>query len=257
MQLDIILRTHDQKSIHIRDNVYEKKDITQTCVNSLHKAVDVINKFDSNVPTISITTIDDHSSDETLGMLRNVVNLEDTGNNASLEKAFEIAADSTADIVYMVEDDYLHRLDSIFEMLVTYDNFTAKLGTKDLCLNLVDCPANYHSLNYGSGGTGRDGSLARIVGGVNYPWRTTEHTGGTFCTTPNVINTYWGAFDNLIKNWPKVDENDTWNKIWEEHVVLFTPLVPLAYHLSEKHPYYPYDELWKENKIISKLQDAA
>ena len=250
MQLDIILRTYDQKSIHYRDIKYDKKDITQTCANSLHKAID-------GLDNVNLITVDDHSSAETVSMLRNVTHLEGTGNNASLAKVFELAADSKADLVYIVEDDYLHYPNAIEEMLLTYDKFTEKMQTKDICLNLVDCPANYCDNNYHGGGTGRDGSMARIVGGVNYPWRTVTHTGGTFCTTPNVINKYWGAFDDLVQHWPNVTENNSWNKLWEEHVIAFSPLQPLAYHLSEIHPYYPHDQLWNNSKISNKLKSAA
>ena len=250
MQLDIILRTHDQKSVHYRSIEYAKKDITQTCANSLYKAIDGIDE-------VNLITVDDHSSAETVSMLRNVTHLEGTGNNASLAKVFELAADSKADLVYIVEDDYLHYPNAIEEMLLTYVKFSEKMQTKDICLNLVDCPANYHADSYHGGGTGRDGSVARIVGGVNYPWRTIEHTGGTFCTTPNVINKYWGAFDDLAQHWPKVTENDSWNKLWEEYVITFSPLQPLAYHLAEIHPFYPHDQLWEDSKIYSKLQDAA
>ena len=250
MQLEIILRTHDKGSIHYRDIDYKKKDITQTCANSLHTAID-------GLDNVNLITVDDHSSDETVSMLRNVTHLEGTGNNASLAKVFELAADSKADLVYLVEDDYLHYPNAIEEMLLTYDKFTGKVQTTDICFSLVDCPANYHDGSYHGGGTGRDGSMARIVGGVNYPWRTVEHTGGTFCTTPNVINKYWGAFDNLVQNWPNVDESSSWNKIWEEHVITFCPLHPLAYHLTEIHPFYPHDQLWEDSKISSKLQDAA
>ena len=35
------------------------------------------------------------------------------------------------------------------------------------------------------------------------------------------------------------------------------PLHPLAYHLTEIHPFYPHDQLWEDSKISSKLQDAA
>ena len=250
MQLEIILRTYDKQSIHHRNIDYEKKDITQTCVNSLHTAID-------GLDNVNIVTVDDHSSDETVGMLRNVTHLEGTGNNASLTKVFNLAAESTADLVYIVEDDYLHYPYAISEMLLTYNKFIEKMRTKDICLNLVDCPANYHAKSYHGGGTGRDGSMAMIVGGVNYPWRTITHTGGTFCTTPNVTNKYWGAFDDLAQQWPQITENDSWNKIWEQHIIAFSPLHPLAYHLTEVHPYFPHDQLWKDSKIVKKLKNAA
>jgi glycosyltransferase involved in cell wall biosynthesis len=248
VQLDIILRTHDQGSLHGRDFDKPKKEITQRCVNSLLKAI---------VDDVDLIIVDDHSSPETLALLGKVVTLKDTGNNASLVKTFELAADSKADAVYLVEDDYLHYPHAISEAMETFEYFQKMTGKKDICLNLVDCPANYHRDGYVGGGRGRDGSSAMIVGGINRAWRTNTHTGGTFMTTPGVINKYWGAFDDLAQNWPEVDENTTWNKVWESHVPLFTPLIPLAYHLSEIHPYYPFDKLWRQNKCTRTLKMAS
>ena len=95
MQLDIILRTHDQGSVHGRDVPYAKKEIVQRCVNSLYTSVDA-------VEGVNLVTVDDHSSDETVSMLRNLIPLQDSGNNASLIKVFELAAESTADLARIV-----------------------------------------------------------------------------------------------------------------------------------------------------------
>ena len=261
MQLDIILRTHDQGSVHGRDVPYAKKEIVQRCVNSLYTAVDGVEGVKHL--GVDLVTVDDHSSDETVSMLRNLIPLQDSGNNASLTKVFELASESKADLVYIVEDDYLHYPEAISEMIETWQKLIPevrlwpKVQDDDMCLNLVDCPANYHSDGYANGGTGQNGSIGMIVGGINRAWRTNTHTGGTFCTTPAVINKYWGAFDDLCKKWPDVDENTTWNKIWAQHVPLFTPLIPLAYHLSEIHPYHPHDKLWRASKCMHTLKKAA
>ncbi len=233
MQLEIILRTHDQGSLHNRNVDYPKKEIVRRCAQSL---------FDATPENVKLTIIDDHSSDDTVNFLQNIGDvrkLKGTGNNTSLACAFDQAASSIADIVFLVEDDYLFQPHAIEEMLSTWEHFVKMSGCRDICLSPVDCPLNY---------TARDGSHCGIMAGINRPWRTNTHTGGTFMTTPKVLNKYWGAFDDLIKNWPNVDEDATWNKIWAQHVPLFTPLVPLAYHLCVKHPYYPFDELWRTFK---------
>lgn len=235
MQLDVILRTHDQGSIHGRDVTYSKKEMVRRCATSLFSALEDV---DAN-----LTIVDDHSSDDTLRLLEThgeLIHLEGNGNNASLQKVFELAKASTADAVYLVEDDYLHFPYAVSEMLETWEMFVPLIGTPDICMDLVDCPYNYCRP--------KDGSQCQIVGGVNRAWRTNVHTGGTFCTTPAVINKHWEAFDCLSKYWPHVDENATWNRVWEKHVPLFTPLIPLAYHLSARHPYHPFDELWEASK---------
>ena len=246
MQLDIILRTHDVGSVHGRDVDWPKKEIVHRCVNSVFNAVDGLD----NVKTV---IVDDHSSNETLQFLSRqrafLEPLEGTGNNASLQKVFELAADSKADVVYVVEDDYLHYPEAISEAMGTFEYFQKMMGREDICLSLVDCPLNY--------APPRDGLNAQIVGGTKRAWRTNNHTGGTFMTTPEVINKYWGAFDTLAKHWPNENENTTWNKIWANQVPLFTPMIPLAYHLSIHHPFHPWDKLWRQSKCTHKLSTAA
>jgi len=240
MRLDIILRTHDQKSVHGRGVEWNKKQIVRRCFNSLFKAI-------QGIDDLELTIVDDHSSEETLSFLGDVIHLEDTGNNASMKKVFNLAADSKADLVYLVEDDYLHYPHAISEALETFTYFQNMTDEKDIALSLVDCPANYHRGLYANGGKGRDGSQAMIVGGIKRAWRTDNHTGATFMTTPAMVNKCWGAFDQFATNWPRDDESTTINKIWRSRVPLFSPLIPLAYHLHEHHPYHPFDELWRES----------
>lgn len=243
MQLDIILRTHDQKSLHGRGVEFTKKQIVRRCATSLFTAI-------KGIPDINLIIVDDHSSEETLELLGSAtLRLEDTGNNASMKKVFGLAADSKADVVYLVEDDYLHYPYAISEALETFSYFQLMTDKTDIALSLVDCPSNYHNKSYigTNNGKGRDGTMSMIVGGIKRPWRTDNHTGGTFMTTPTVVNKYWGAFDTFATNWPYDDESTTINKIWGTHVPLFAPIVPLAYHIGEVHPYFPCDQLWRES----------
>tara|TARA_R110000737_G_scaffold125041_1_gene157485 strand:+ start:824 stop:1579 length:756 start_codon:yes stop_codon:yes gene_type:complete len=249
-KLDIILRTHDRGNVHGREFNQPKIEIVHRCLNALQISMEGTGA--------RLIVVDDHSSDATLALLPDdTIHLDGTGNNASMIKVSELAAESTAGIVYLVEDDYLHYPEAISEMLETFEYFQKMTGKQDIAMNGVDCPANYHNLEYASGGRGRDGSIAQIVGGINRAWRTSEHSGFTFMTTPSVINKYWGAFSGMAKGWPTVSENHSINKVWESHVPLFAPLTPLSYHLCEIHPYCPFDKLWRQSKCSHSLKIAV
>ena len=110
-QLDIILRTYDGDSVHPRRFDKPKKEIVWRCVRSLCTAIKVLPKQPR------LTILDDHSTDETVQFLRDetaflgknvtIQTLEGTGNNDSMLAALTLAMKSTADLVYVIEDDFL------------------------------------------------------------------------------------------------------------------------------------------------------
>ena len=134
MDLDIILRTHDRGNVHGREFNQPKIEIVHRCLNALQISMEGTGA--------RLTVVDDHSSDATLALLPDdTIHLDGTGNNASMIKVSELAAESTADIVYLVEDDYLHYPEAISEMLETFEYFQKMAGKQDIAMNGVDCPA--------------------------------------------------------------------------------------------------------------------
>lgn len=253
MKLDIILRTHDNRSVHNIKRIVDatKQEIVFRCVNSLIKT---INKADAD---ITLTVIDDHSSDDTLFILNkilsgskygfNLIHLEDTGNNASLREWYGIAKKSNADAVYCVEDDYLHVERAITDMIDCWRKFSKNLDC-DIALHPLDDLDMY-----------RPDSIkpSRVVLGPSSHWRTCHYCTGTMWIAPKTMNRHWSLFKKIIDLYGtkegerlNIHEGTTFSKIWTGDTVLFTPLDPLAVHLNENEPpYFDYKELWEENKI--------
>jgi len=237
MQLDIILRTHDQGPLHHRGEQFEdvpKAEIVGRCARSLAAAIE-------GVEGVGITVVDDHSSDETRELLASLFDtvemLEGTGNKASFKRVLEIARESKADAVYLVEDDYLHHPGAIQELMATWEKFQVT-SQIPFALCPADCPDNY--------GT-REGHATRIVGGSDKPWRTVAHTGFTFMIAPTTLDYHWETFAYLARYWPNVKEEDSINKIWTNEVPMFTPLPSLAFHCSFDHPYFDHNALWDQH----------
>ena len=114
--LDIILRTCDATNVHtdwrVRYHGIEKAELIVGCLTSLINSINNANGID-----INLTVLDDHSSastvqkiEELLSKVKNskFVRLEDCGYNNSAHQQWILCRDSSANLVYSVEDDYLH-----------------------------------------------------------------------------------------------------------------------------------------------------
>ena len=254
-QLEIILRTYDGESVHPRRFDKPKKQIVRRSVRSLCTAIKALPEQPN------LTILDDHSTDETVQFLRSetaflggnatINTLDGTGNNASMLAALTLAKESIADLVYVVEDDYLHYPNALTVALDTWEKFRPRCPLPFMAMTLVDCPSNYvdepedrRDLPNNDRG---DGSTGMVIGGTDRPWRTIDHTGVTFLLEKGVLQKHWEPFNEIARYWPYLEERCTFNKLWNKEVGLFGPLVPLAYHLWENHPFYPVDDLWEAN----------
>lgn len=255
MKLDIFLRTHDggdrfivpdQEPIKRKVDA-TKKEITLACSYSLSESIKLCDD------DISITILDDHSTKETVETLEDMFEVKVTTLEGNFEDGslahFTHAKNSEADLVYIIEDDFLHQVDAVQEMILSYYMFLKEVKPEVICLYPDDDYWNYMP---------PQGPLQTlIVPGIKRPWRMNNHTTNTMFTSPQVLRDHWEPFYTLATQChsiPNVCEDTTINLIWKNHVPLFTPLIPLAYHLDhwpitiEFHR-FGIAELWEENKL--------
>ena len=91
-------------------------------------------------------------------------------NMSNIHQSLEVAK-NCEDLIYFVEDDYLHKLDSIEEMIFTYEKISSQLD-KELILCPTDYPYLYNNLQ-----------KSNIFLGNKYP---VSYTHLTLPTTPYV-----------------------------------------------------------------------
>jgi hypothetical protein len=264
MHLEIILCTYDHESVHPRRFDKPKRDIVWRSVRSLMTAIkNAPDRYD-----INLVVLDDRSTDATQDFLRwetaflgdkvSIETLSGTGNNASMLERLQRGKVSNADLVYIVEDDYLHYPDALAVALDTWEKFYPLNPLPLMGMSLVDCASNYRFDKYGRNDRKGDGSIAHIIGGTDRPWRTISHTGVTFLLEKGVLQNHWQPFEEIGYYWPYFEEEVTFNKLWNTSVGMYCPLVPLAYHLWEDHPYYPVKDLWEDsNPTDLKLVSAG
>ena len=263
----IIFRTNTKIEIwdQNKKRLFEKPKIEYSLrsLNSLLKSIDFCK---SKYPKINIKTliVDDNSNLDNLTKIKKVIHNydieiihhnrddykdkiklqknEDTiGNLSSLFKCYELGKEHGEDLIFFVEDDYLHFEPMLEEMLASYERISSQ-PNKDIFM----CPADYPYLYMNNEKT-------NILIGNKRHWRTVNKTLCTFLTSKNLLNKYW---DNFVKTCE--DRHDPFekylNEIYQKEICV-SPLKSLSLHVTNINssyglaPFIDYKKLWEENDI--------
>lgn len=260
MKLEIILRTCDRGNISKfpRFISVSKAELVLGCVASLINAANQVQKH-----SISYKILDDISTPETLNQLYSLfkqskhsyefIELDGTGSHYTALKQFELCRDSTADLVYSIEDDYLHCPSALKEALDEFIFLQQKYRIqKPLCLFLWDQPEDYEAKHL---------SPELIMRGQYRHWKTGWFTTNSFITSPMIFKTYWNLFETLATQYTEGDKNttihegNTISKIWETDVMRINPIPSLTLHMQgflQEDKYLNWRYWWKHYTIIEK-----
>ena len=264
----IIFRTNSNIEIwdQNKKRIFEKDKIeyVKRSLNSLIKAVKNLKEIYNSI-NINIKIVDDNSKKENLAVIRNILdkskeNFEIINHNhsehlnvikeqkskntfsnlSSLLKCFEIGKNYGEDLIYFIEDDYLHFRSSLEEMVGTYERIASQLN-KDLII----CPSDYPYLYMNNEKT-------NLLIGSKRHWRTINKSLCSFMTSKNILNKYW---DNFYQNC--LDRHDPFEKylnlIYEKEVCI-SPVKSLSIHMTNINssyglsPFINYKSLWEENE---------
>ena len=159
---------------------------------------------------------------------------------ASIIKSFEISTNSN-DLVYFVEDDYIHSIDCISEMISAYEKFSTVLEDEIFILP-VDYPYLYQK-----------NQSTNLLIGQKYHWRSVKESLLTFLTSKKMISKY---YDDLIKM-GEVEHKPyetILHKIYDKEKC-FSPIPSLALHCTNVNsifglsPAINFKKLWEDSKI--------
>jgi len=239
-----------------------KIEYSKKSINSLIKSIDYCQSKYSNIH-IKTIIVDDNSNEENLSQIKKIIenknidiipinypkyeniikkqkNKETFANLASLLQCFEISKEQGEDLIYFVEDDYLHFEPMLEEMIASYERIASQLN-RDIFM----CPADYPYLYMNNENT-------NILIGNKRHWRTINKTLCTFLTTKNLLNIYWDNFYQTC-----LDRHDPFEKYLNEiykNEICISPLKSLSLHLTNINssyglsPFIDYKKLWEENK---------
>ena len=244
--------------------LFEKPKIEYS-IRSIKSLINSINYCQSKYLDLKIKTIilDDSSKIENLDKIKEIIknvngeiiSLETKkfeakikkqktqqtfSNLASLFQCFEIGKEIGEDLIFFVEDDYLHFETMLEEMIATYERVSSQVG-KDIFM----CPADYPYLYMNNEKT-------NILIGNKRHWRTIAKTLCTFLTSKKLLDLYW---ENFTKNCE--DRHDPFEKYINEiykNEFCISPLKSLSVHLTNVNssyglsPFIDYKNLWDQNK---------
>ena len=271
--LDIIIKTCTSINLVTQNKkrIFEKNksDYTFRTINSLINSLNFSKNFLKDID-IKIYIIDDNSKKEDLEKICKIIakinikfeiinlDLEKfkqikvlNKNNPTIEKnmratmasiltSFNIAKEKSNDLVYFVEDDYIHKKETIIEMVSTYEKIATELD-RELFLCPVDYPYLYKKLDN-----------SNILIGNNYHWRTVNESLLTFLTSKDLINKYWNELLLMAENEHSPFETPL-HKIFEKELCL-SPIPSLAMHCTNVNsifglsPNMNWKKLWDENE---------
>ena len=271
--LDIILRTcasvnmltQSKKRIFEKDKSEYTLKTLKSIINSINFNKELFNKI-----KIKITIIDHNSNKEVISEFGNLlknqffkseilkldldlyakqinkineegkeVTKNQISNMSNIHQSLEIAK-NCEDLIYFVEDDYIHKIDAIEEMIFTYERISSQLN-KELILCPSDYPYLYDNLE-----------KSNIFLGNKYHWRSVEETLCTFLTSKNIINQYWEEFVSTCKKEHYPFEKP-FHAIYKKELCI-SPMPSLATHFTNINsvygisPFINYKKLWNENE---------
>ena len=263
----IIFRTNTDVEIwdQNKKRLFEEPKIEYSlrALNSLIRSVNFSKKKYQNIKFKTII-VDDKSKEENLDKLKKLIDgsgldisitplnhdkYKDTikqqkndqtfSNLASLLQSFELGKEHGEDLIFFVEDDYLHFEPMMEEMIASYERIASQVN-KDIFM----CPADYPYLYM-------DNKKTNILIGNKRHWRTINQTLCTFMTTKSLLDKYWNNFYNTC-----LDRNNPFerylNEIYTKEFCI-SPLKSLSLHLTNVNssyglsPFIDYKKLWEEN----------
>ncbi len=249
-----------------KKRLFEKPKIEYS-LRSLNSLIKSINFCKTKYPNLKFKTIiiDDKSKEENLDKIKKLIskgNLEISivslehekykniikqqkndqtfSNLASLLQSFELGKKHGEDLIFFVEDDYLHFEPMMEEMIASYERIASQFDKE-----IFMCPADYPYLY-------NNNEKTNILVGNKRHWRTITKTLCTFMTTKSLINKYW---DNFHKNC--LDRHDPFEKYLNEIYTkefCISPLKSLSLHITNVNssyglsPFINYKKLWDENE---------
>ena len=239
-----------------------KIDYSIRSIKSLIKSINLCKKKYSDLK-IKTIVLDDSSKDENLKKIKQIIKDVDSeiisldtkkfetkikkqkseetfSNLASLFQSFEIGKKIGEDLIFFIEDDYLHFETMLDEMISTYERVSSQVG-KDIFM----CPADYPYLYMNNEKT-------NILIGNKRHWRTINKSLCTFLTSKKLLDLYW---ENFSKNCE--DRHDPFEKYINEiykNEFCISPLKSLSIHLTNVNssyglsPFINYKDLWDQNE---------
>ena len=269
--LDIIIRTCANVNMltQNKSRLFEKEKIEYT-IRTIRSLLNSSKDPDLKQLKINFKVIDHNSTSENLAAIDNVFkefskeyslinldvskfinNIEKTnqrGENVTNNQISNMAnihqslleAKKCEDLIYFVEDDYIHKKESLKEMIFTYERLASQINN-----DIILCPTDYPYLYAKS-------EVTQNFLGQNYHWRKVNETLCTFLTSKKMVEKHWDKYVSMCKKEHAPFEKPL-HDIYEEELCI-SPIPSLALHFTNVNsifglsPNVNWKKIWDENE---------
>jgi len=206
---------------------------------NLKKIDDVFKKFNTDYKIINLDVSKFKDQIDKTNQRGETVTSNQMSNMANIHQSL-LEAKKSEDLIYFVEDDYLHKKNSIKEMIFTYERISSQINRE-----IIICPADYPYLYAKT-----DATLNFL--GHNYHWRKVGETLCTFLTSKQIIEKYWEKYVSMCQKEHAPFEKPM-HEIYEKELCI-SPIPSLAVHFTNINsifglsPNVDWKKIWNENE---------
>ena len=209
--------------------------IDHNSTNENLKVIDnLFKKFGKNYSLINLDVSKFSQNIEKLNQRGKEVTDNQKSNMANIHQSL-LEAKKCNDLVYFVEDDYIHKRDSLKEMVYTYERISSQLEKE-----IIICPSDYPYLYAKS-------ETTQNFLGQNYHWRKVNETLCTFLTSKKIVEKYWEKYVSMCEKEHAPFEKPM-HDIYEKELCI-SPIPSLAIHFTNINSIFGLSPNvnWKKN----------
>ena len=161
-------------------------------------------------------------------------------HNSHIFESKNFAINSDFDLLYFVEDDYLHDDEALIEMIYSYQRICSQLNDE-----IVLCPADYPYLYVNTEHT------QNLIGYKKH-WRKINQSLCTYLISKMTLKKYWKYYEDMFLN--NYDPYEMPLHELYKNINCFSPMPSLSVHLTNINSIYGLSplkdwlKLWEKNK---------
>ena len=224
------------RKIHINFKVIDYN----SSKDNLEKIDSVFKSFNQDYKLINLDVSKFEKDIEKINERGEKVSSNQMSNMANINQSL-IEAGKSDDLIYFVEDDYLHQKNSISEMIFTYERISSQLNKE-----IIICPSDYPYLY-------TKADLTQNFLGENSHWRKVGESLCTFLTSRKIIEKHWDRYLSMCKKEHAPFEKPL-HEIYKEEICI-SPIPSLAIHFTNINsifglsPNVDWKKIWDENNL--------
>ena len=206
----------------------------------LQKIKNILNKSNINNSIINLNVGEFTNNIKKINAKNETVTENQISNMSNIHKSLIMAKNQSSDLIYFVEDDYIHLPETFNEMILSYERISSQLN-KELVLCPADYPYLYSKIEASS-----------IFLGSNRHWRRVEETLCTFLTSKKLIDKHWNKFISMCQ-FEHYPFEQPLHEIYKTEYCL-SPIPSLAIHCTNINsifglsPNMDWKRIWEESK---------